>query len=171
MDHAEKSHVIWLFYLSHINKPPLVKRGSKNKSYNGFETGLKNQVRDHLTTLLSKLGIKYQSWKIIYIQIFCIEECDTPSVSHAFWQQWLWVWGWILSPLLLTFFFLHKGDCLWLVLGDPAHLHNAHLTQIRSHQSCNLSLIWTIRSVHFKALYKKILCHCPNCFTHDSSDD
>lgn len=42
-----------------------------------------------------------------------------------------------MTSLLLTFF-LHKGDCLWLVLGD--HLHNAHLMQIHSQQRCDLAL-------------------------------
>lgn len=35
-----------------------------------------------------------------------------------------------ITSLLLTFF-LYKGDCLWLVLGD--HLNNAHKMQIHSH--------------------------------------
>lgn len=46
------------------------------------------------------------------------------------------------------FFFYTKE----IVLGD--HLHNQ--MQIHSHQSCNLALIWTIRSVQFKTLYKII---------------
>lgn len=58
-----------------------------------------------------------------------------------------------ITSLLLTFF-LHKGDCLWLVLGD--HLHNAHLMQIHSQQSCNLALSWAIRWVQFKTLYRII---------------